>query len=198
MKRKERPDSPSCPLSIHCLRLLDELDVPKTPANAEGEPEPSTHHRDEFELLSRLRRHLPECQICSSLVAQARHERDHQRQLLRQFLEDAEHRTPSTQELIMQAIRSSQTSAEAEQESLATLNHADHSGQNQHRRLPFAVLSRLPELTAQQPAVPRAPRRSPLLETLVLAAVILVVLLTTGSLGYLLLRDTSSQAPASS
>jgi Tol biopolymer transport system component len=198
MKRKERPDSPSCPLSIHCLRLLDELDVPKTPANAEGEPEPSTHHGDEFELLSRLRRHLPECQICSSLVAQARHERDHQRQLLRQFLEDAEHRTPSTQELIMQAIRSSQTSAEAEQESLATLNHADHSGQNQHRRLPFAVLSRLPELTAQQPAVPRAPRRSPLLETLVLAAVILVVLLTTGSLGYLLLRDTSSQAPASS
>ncbi|MBX5457466.1 MAG: hypothetical protein IRZ31_11240 [Thermogemmatispora sp.] len=198
MKRKERPDSRSCPLSIHCLRLLDELDMPTTPANAEGEPVTSSLHRDEFELLSRLRRHLPECQICSSLVAQARHERDHQRQLLRQFLEDAERRTPSTKELIMQAIRSSQTPAETEQELLATLNHADHGGQNHHRRPPFAVLSRLPELTAQHPTSARSSRRSPLLETLALVAVILVVLLSTGSLGYLLLRHTSSQAPASS
>ncbi|WP_141727891.1 hypothetical protein, partial [Thermogemmatispora onikobensis] len=198
MKRKERPDSPSCPLSIHCLRLLDELDVPTTPASVEGESAPSTLQEDEFELLSRVRRHLPECQICSRLVAQARHERDHQRQLLRQFLEEAERRTPSTQELIIQAIRSGQASAEAGPESLATLNHSDHGGPNQHRRLPFAVLSRLPELTAQLPSPARSPRRSPLLETLALVAVILIVLLSTGSLSYLLLRQASSQAPASS
>ncbi|WP_052888836.1 hypothetical protein [Thermogemmatispora carboxidivorans] len=198
MKRKERPDSPSCPLSIHCLRLLDELDAPATPASAEGEPAPPTLQGDESELLSRVRLHLPECQICSRLVAQARYERDHQRQLLRQFLEEAERRTPSTQERIMQAIRSGQPPAKADQESLAMINHADHGGENQHRPLPFAVFSRFPELTAQPPSLVRSPRRSPLLETLALVATILFVLLSTGSLGYLLLRQASSQAPASS
>nr|BBH95830.1 hypothetical protein KTA_40290 [Thermogemmatispora argillosa] len=196
MKRKERPDSPSCPLSIHCLRLLDELDAPMTPTSGEDGPRPSSASRDEFELLGRLRRHLSECQVCATLVDQARHERDQQRRLLRQFLEEAERRTPSTQELILQIIRSGQ--AQATNEALAAADQADHAGGNHHRRLPFAVLSRLPELPSQHPPFAQPSRRSSLLETLALVAVILVVLLATGSFGYLLLRHSASQTPASS
>ncbi|MBX5448888.1 TolB family protein [Thermogemmatispora sp.] len=198
MKRKERPDSPSCPLSIHCLRLLDELDAPGTLNRGANEPEPSSFPGDELELLGRLRRHLSECQICSTVVDQARNERDRQRQLLRQFLEEAERRTPSTQELILQLIRSDQAQAEAASEALTVSDQVDHVGRNHHHRLPFAVLSRLPELPAQDSSFTRPARRSPLWETLVLVAVILVVLLSTGSLGYLLLRHSAPQTPTSS
>ncbi|WP_376795487.1 hypothetical protein [Thermogemmatispora sp.] len=198
MKRKERPDSSSCPLSIHCLRLLDELDEQQRPERARSEPTSSSPHSEEAELVGRLRRHLPECQICAALVAEARHERDQQRQLLRQFLEEAERRTPSTQELILRAIRSGQAPGERAAESLAALNHADHGGQNHHRHLPLAVLSRLPESTSGPLSLTRPARRSPLVETLALVAVILLVLISTGSLGYLLLLRPSTQTPASS
>jgi len=86
---------PSCPLTVHCLRLQDALEN-----DAALDDEPA-----ERALLAELRGHVPHCPTCSAALAQARAVRNQQRAAFVALLEEGERRAPVTVERIQQAVR---------------------------------------------------------------------------------------------
>jgi hypothetical protein len=196
MKRKERPDRTSCPLSIHCLRLLDELDLEAARERVEPEALPAPDLGEQH-LLARLRSHLPACSICSTLVAEARSERERQRRLLRALLEEAERRTPSSADLILSALREAQLFNH--DEGVAASNH---HRQNHHTRAFFAPGPGSRQQSSAFSFFPPEPARRGLARTsiqelVVLFALVLLMLLSTGFVTYFLVQRQEGKSVAS-
>jgi Tol biopolymer transport system component len=193
MKPEERPDLASCPLSIHCLRLLDDLVSSEEPSWSVLAP---TEDPGEARLLTRLRNHLPACQICQDVVEQARQERDRQHTLLREMLKEAEQRVPSTLDLILNQVRAGQ---------FVDLSHPtasnNHHSDRHHRRFSLNAIHTihsLPEFSSRSGRGGKGhTARSRISEVLTLVAVIFLVVLATGVSGYLLISNHHGTTPAS-
>ena len=116
MKHSDFGSLPPCVLSTQCRRLLNDLDAPGAPDVTNSFEQvfstTTSDRRDEL-LLEQLRRHLPGCPTCASILAQERQLRSQQRDVLRRYLADSESRVPSTTERIFAALR--------DQEQLASL-----------------------------------------------------------------------------
>ena len=102
MKQVDLGSLPPCSLSIHCLRLLDDLDEPGIEQISFAE-----NIQDE-RLLDKLRMHLSDCPTCAAVIAQARRVRSQQRAILGEFLIESEASVPSTASQIFAAIRQEQ------------------------------------------------------------------------------------------
>lgn len=106
MKQVDLHGLPPCPLSIQCLRLLDDLDEPgvtEKPAQVSF----SEDLQDE-RLLYQLRIHVPNCLTCTAVLSQARRIRSQQRAALRDLLSESEASLPSTTSQILAAIHREQ------------------------------------------------------------------------------------------
>ena len=94
-------DLPTCPLSRHCLRLVDEL----VRSDEQLDLLASELDLDDELLLRRLRDHIPTCPACQDALEQARHVREQQRTQLQAWLAQAERRVPATTDRILAALR---------------------------------------------------------------------------------------------
>lgn len=130
-----------CPLSVRCLRLVDELDGGKS-TRLNGSVSLEDEQQDML-LLEELRAHLPTCPACTAALEQAREIRDQQRNLLRNVLKEGEQRVPSTTAQIFLALR-----REQEEETQPLWLAAMH---NHHQP------AQAPEETPTVPALPTTP-----------------------------------------
>lgn len=96
---------PPCSLSIHCLRLLDDLDDPDIMQKF-GQGSLTEDER----LLGQLRTHLPDCPTCSAVLAKARRVRARQRAVLRELLNESEASVASTTAQVLAMIHRGQES----------------------------------------------------------------------------------------
>lgn len=177
---------PPCTLSSQCLRLLDDLDSPPT-ARAPARLLYIDDLQDERQL-RQLRSHVSSCPTCSTLLADARHMRTHQRTMLHHFLIANEQRVPATTEKIFAALRQEQAQQETEK--------------TQTKRVYTRVLALA---SARQPAPPDTPLLLPLTlpervarprnliqHVITLATVVAIIVAAAG----LLNRITNSTSPA--
>src|SRR5712691_9082149 len=100
MKHVESHGLQPCPLSAHCLRFVDEMDLPRVSQQGPGFIDDIRDER----LHEQLRTHVPTCPTCTAALAQARRMRAQQRAALRDLLVDSEQRVPSTRTQISLAI----------------------------------------------------------------------------------------------
>jgi len=110
MKQPYAHGLPPCPMSAHCLRLLDDLDTPSK--SQQLEELTFTNDVEDERLVEQLRAHVPNCPTCSVTLAQARRTRAQQRRLLSHILRDNEQKVPSTTANIMAAIQREQQTAQ--------------------------------------------------------------------------------------
>lgn len=96
---------PPCSLSIHCLRLLDDLDDPDITQKFRQVSLTEDEH-----LLGQLRTHLPDCPTCSAVLAKARRVRAQQRAVLRELLNESEASVASTTAQVLAVIHRGQES----------------------------------------------------------------------------------------
>lgn len=91
---------PSCPWSKDCERLADLLDGEWT-----SELEIAYYSDDDARLIRWLRTHISNCSICRETLRLSRQALASERSILREYLQLAEARTPSTTASIMDALR---------------------------------------------------------------------------------------------
>lgn len=103
MKETDVGNLPPCPHSIHCLRLLDDLDTfaGKPLFASASDPIDDQDER----LLKQLQEHLATCSTCKTVLARARRQRDWQRKALREYLLDGERLVPATTQSIFAILR---------------------------------------------------------------------------------------------
>jgi hypothetical protein len=103
MQQVDLRSLPPCSLSIHCLRLLDDLDEPGI--TQESKQVSFTEDIQDERLLDQLRIHLLDCPTCAAVLDQARCVRTQQRALLRELLLESEAAVTPTTSQIFAAIR---------------------------------------------------------------------------------------------
>lgn len=98
---------PPCPMSKHCLRLIDLLDRPATTSlNSHGVVDTvDEEDRQDQQLAAQLHIHIPTCATCQATAAQARSMHMQQRTLLRSLIAEGEQRVPSTLSSILSALK---------------------------------------------------------------------------------------------
>jgi hypothetical protein len=165
-----------CPLSIHCLRLLDEIEGPASLHQVEMLYE---EDKRELQLVEQLRAHVPTCPTCAAALERAHRMRAQQRRLLRDVLTEGEQMVPSTTVQIMSAVRR---------------KHVDiHNHQRQQR----AALAPV-QPGDRRPARLASRRMRTVLGSLCsLVAVAVIMLASFGLFGRLALRHTAISSPAS-
>ncbi len=166
---------PSCPFSVHCEDLLEDLD----------KNSPSMDNDQDRQLLMQLQTHIPGCPTCTFILSHARIRRSLQRQQIHRFLSESEQKVPSTTAHIMQAIARERRNAPEEVVS-----------GNGHSRLAEEVAQVSPTMPANGAVRPkRSTRRSLRLAQNLLAfvAVLAVILLSFNLFSHmLLLRQPST------
>lgn len=170
-----------CPLSIHCLRLLDEIEGSASLHQVEVLFEDDER---EQQLIEQLRVHVPTCPTCAAALERARRMRAQQRRLLRDVLAEGEQMVPSTTVQIMYAVRREHVDLP---KASPTMNH-----QHQQR----AALAPV-QLTDRRPSRLSSRRMRTVLGTLCsLVAVAVIMLASFGLFGRLALRHTAITSTA--
>ncbi len=99
-------DLPPCPLSVHCLRLVDVLDWYHEHDEEHWGQLPVVEDWHEEQLIAQLRTHVPTCPTCKATLVQARRMRSFQRRMLHETLAQGEQQVPSTTAQILRAMQS--------------------------------------------------------------------------------------------
>jgi len=166
MKHPDQHDLPPCPLSTHCLRMVDEIDHPRISQQLDVFSF-TDDIRDE-RLLEQLRSHVPDCPTCTAALAEARQMRQRQRTMLRDFLAERERVAPSVAEQILAAIRREQRDQRnGQQANVDEMN-------NHHQRL--VILPRWRRRNAKQQSTGESRSRILLRNVLAVAAVVVIIL----------------------
>src|SRR5579883_209179 len=105
MKETDVGNLQPCPYSIHCLRLLDDLDTFTGKSLFASASDTGAIAEQDERLLKQLREHLATCSTCKTVLARARRQRDWQRKVLREYLRDGERLVPSTTQSIFAILR---------------------------------------------------------------------------------------------
>ncbi|MBV9256520.1 MAG: hypothetical protein JO215_00725, partial [Ktedonobacteraceae bacterium] len=98
----QRRELPPCPFSVHCERLLEDLDK-NSPSLQDSQFLFADDDQDR-QLLAQVRKHLPECPTCMVVLTHARAQRFWLRQQLLLLLGENEQKVPSSTARIMQAL----------------------------------------------------------------------------------------------
>lgn len=173
MKHLDPHDLPPCPLSTHCLRMVDEIDQPDISQQLNVFSF-TDDIRDE-RLLEQLRSHAPDCPTCTAALTRAGQMRQQQRTMLRDFLAGGERVVPSAAEQILAAIRSEQRDQRDNRQA-----HAD--GMNNHHQ-GLDILSHLQRRqTKRQSTDEQGSRTRTLLRNILAVAAVAAIILASFAL----------------
>lgn len=194
MPREKERHLPSCPFTVHCVRLIDELDtwdnehygrsvvMPTADIKSlEDESEPAavdglfSGAGKDARLVERLLIHLPTCPTCQAAVEQARRQRAQLRAALRDMLSEGEQHVPSTTAAILSAIHHEQSPQQSEAPVAGTMANPS---QSLDAHSPVRTLNGQGRKNSSK----RSSRRRVLWQNIVAVAAVLILLLSAFAL----------------